>query len=116
MPKAARLLWHGLAPTTRTTYDAAWRTYERFAIDNGYSPLPVTFNSLSHWATEILEKNKAETVKAYITALRSRHVDLGISTIVFDDLRIKRILNGSLRLHGSRPVRERAEITKPILL
>ena len=48
-------------------------------------------------------------------ALRSHHVDQGSSTQAFDDPRIKRILRGSLRIQGSKPIQERSEITKEVL-
>jgi hypothetical protein len=63
-----------------------------------------------------LEKNKAETIKTHLTALRSHHVDRGIPTEVFDDLRVKRILRGSQRAFGTTSIRERGEFTRDILL
>jgi hypothetical protein len=56
-----------------------------------------------------------KTVRSYLTGLQSHHVDLGLLTTVFGDERIKRILRGSLRIHGAAPIRPRAEITKDIL-
>jgi integrase len=63
-----------------------------------------------------LEKNKAETVKTYLTGLRSYHVDRGEPTDVFDDPRIKRIILGAQRVFGTTKIRERREITRDILL
>ena len=57
--------------------------------------IPITFESLSHWVAGILERIKTETVRAYVATPWSRHVDLRKSTIILDDLRIKRTLDGS---------------------
>ena len=70
---------------------------------------------MAHWISEAVETTKTETVRSYLTGLRSHHVDLGLPTAVFGDERIKRILHGSLRIHGAAPIRPRAEITKDIL-
>ena len=56
-----------------------------------------------------------KTVRSYLTGLQSHHIDLGLPTTVFGDEQIKRILRGSLRIHGAAPIRPRAEITKDIL-
>jgi hypothetical protein len=77
--------------------------------------LPVAFKSLAHWISEAVEHTKTETVRSYLTGLQSHYVDLGLTTTVFEDERIKRILRGSLRIHGAAPIRRRAEITKDIL-
>jgi hypothetical protein len=71
---------------------------------------------LSHWIAETVEKTNTETVKSYLTPLRSIHIDQGIPTDVFDDPRIQRMLRGALRVYRSEPIRERGEITKDILI
>jgi hypothetical protein len=66
-------------------YAAAWSKYEQFAWLHRYNPLPVTFNSLSYWISEAVEYTKTETVRSYLTGLRSHHVDRGLPTTVFKD-------------------------------
>ena len=115
MAKAAQLLWHGLAPSTRATYATAWANYERYATLHGHTKIPVKFEVLANWIAEEVEKNKPETIKTYVTALSSYHIDNGLSTEVLEDPRIARMLHVSLRIQGVQPVRERSEITKEIL-
>ena len=55
-------------------------------------------------------------VKIYLTALKSHHVDHGLSIDVFDDQRIKRIIPDSLHVFEVKPIRERSEIIRDILL
>ena len=77
--------------------------------------MPATFEVLANYIAEEVEKNKIETVKAYITALRSHHINNGKPTAAFDDPRLARIFKGALRIQGIKPIRERAEITKDVL-
>src|SRR5579871_653565 len=117
--KTAALLWHGLAPSTRSTYASAWNNYETFCKLNGHSSdhtFPASFEPLSDWIADTLEKAKPETVSLYITAIKSRHIDFGYDTKVFDDPRIKRMLQGALCLFETTPIRDRGEITGPLLL
>jgi hypothetical protein len=74
---------------------SARNNYERFAILYSYQILPVTFKPLAHWISETVEKVKIETIKSYLTALRSHHVDQEHLTNVFNDPIIKYILKGS---------------------
>jgi integrase len=62
-----------------------------------------------------VEHTKPETVRSYLTGLRSHYIDHRLPTTVFEDERIKRILRGSLRKFRATPIRPRAEITKDIL-
>jgi hypothetical protein len=71
---------------------------------------------VANWITEELEKNKPETVKIYISALRNHHLEKGYSSEALDDPRISRIIRGSLRIQGFKPIRKRLEITREILL
>jgi hypothetical protein len=83
---------------------------------NGFQSLPVTHNVLANWIAFELESNKITTVKQYVSALRSKHIDRGLPVTVFTELSITRIFTGARRLHGTPPIRERREITKDILL
>jgi integrase len=55
------------------------------------------------------------TAQSYLFALRSHHIDLGLSVQSFDDERLKRIIRGAKRQFGETPTRERKEITKEVL-
>ena len=76
----------------------------------------MTHNVLANWIADEATTNKASTVKQYISALRSKHVDKGLPTAVFSEPSIARILTGATRIQGAPHIRERLEITKDILL
>ena len=78
--------------------------------------LPITFEPLSDWVTKKLQLTKPETVTIYISGLKSKHIDHGYSTEEFNDPRIKRLLQGGLCLFGTKPIRDRGDITRPLLL
>ena len=116
MSKARELLENRLAKSTRTTYNAAWAKYSRYTSMNGFQMLPVTHNVLANWIAFELESNKITTVKQYVSALRSKHIDKGLPITVFSELSITRIFTGAHRLYRAQPIRERLEITKDVLL
>ena len=56
-------------------------------------------------------------MKAYLTGLRSAHVDMGFDDLsVFHHPQLQRIIAGSQRLRGEADTRERRPITKDLLL
>lgn len=80
---------------------------------------PATISSLREWVTHLDAKRvSAKTVNAYLTGLRSAHIDTGFE----DDL--KAFQNSSLqwviadirRLRGEAQMQERRPITKDLLL
>lgn len=102
--------------STRATYAVAWNKYKEYTLLNGYSTIPVTFETLVNWIAHLSELNRPESIRQYIAAIRSHLIDRGQSTAALDDPRISRMIKGALRIHGIQPVRERLEITKDILL
>lgn len=81
-------------------------------------PLPATFYSLSEWVAVLSAKRlKTKSIKAYLTGVRSVHVDMGFEDLdVFHSPRLKRVLDGTRRLRGEAETQERRPITKDILL
>ena len=81
-------------------------------------PLPATVNSLASWIAELSTKRvKADTIKGYLTGVRSAHVDMGFENLsVFQNPQLQRIIAGSRRLRGEADTKERCPITKDILL
>src|SRR5437667_7525507 len=72
---------------------------------------PVQFQALAQFIATTAEETSTETAKMYIGHLCSHHIDQGYNTNIFDDERIKRILRGASRIYGTKPKRERMEIT-----
>jgi hypothetical protein len=116
-PKVARLLWHGIAESTRASYTAAWNSFERHSLLNGHPALPATFLSLASWIADTLDSGRAkpETVETYLIGIKNHHIENGAPTTVFEDPRIKRLLRGALRIFGAKPIRPRDEIERPLL-
>ena len=79
---------------------------------------PVISKVLSNWIAHLANKRlKAKTLKAYITGLRSVHVDMGYKDLLsFYSPRIERIIAGIRRLRGKARTLERRPITKNLLL
>jgi hypothetical protein len=47
---------------------------KEFTTVPSYTPTRITFQPLADWIVNALEKNKAETIKTYLTARRSHHI------------------------------------------
>src|SRR5579859_677457 len=80
-----------------------------------FRAFPAQFEALAGFIVQTAEETSAETAQSYVGHLRSYHVDCGLSTAIFSDERIKRILRGAAHKHGKKPIHERLEITKEIL-
>lgn len=100
---AVRYLWYGLAKTTRGSYDVAKRSYQTHCLQTGVYRLSADFNSLTGWVAILGDQNmKAKSIKAYLTGLRSHHIDIGYTgkdIEVFGHPALQRIINGIRRLH-----------------
>ena len=59
---------------------------------------------------------KPTTAKSYLTALRSFHLESGLSTAAFDDPRVDLVFRGGKHVHGTGAKRLRFPLTAPILL
>lgn len=60
-----------------------------------------------------VRENSSAEGPAYITALKSKHIEHGINTSVFDDSHLKRMLQEALRLCD--PKRSEREEKSPVL-
>lgn len=108
-----------MAPKTRQTYSTPIKSYTEYCALNGINPpFPATFHSLSDWVASLSVKRvKTKSIKAYLTGIRSAHVDMGFEDLdVFHSPRLKRIIDGSRRLRGEIDTQERCPITKDVLL
>ena len=63
----------------------------------------------------IMHRVKPATAKAYVSALRSLHLQYNYSTSAFDDPRIDLVLKGGKRIHGEGARRIRLPLTSEIL-
>ena len=75
-------------------------------------------NALTGWIADLSTRRvKSKSMKAYLTGLRSAHVDMGFDDLsVFHHPQLQRIIAGSRRLRGEADTKERRPITKDLLL
>ena len=108
----------GLAAKTRSGYSTAVKSYRVHCALNGLAPFSATLTALASWIAELSTKRvKAQTVKKYLTALRSAHVDMGYDGLaVFHHPQLQRIIADMRRLRGKPDTKERCPITKDVLL
>ena len=113
-----RLLWWGLSAKTRSGYSTAVKSYRVHCALKGLAPFAATLTSLASWIAELSTKRiQARTVKKYLTALRSAHVDMGYDGLaVFHHPQLQRMIAGIRRLRGEPNTKERCPITKDVLL
>jgi hypothetical protein len=111
-------MWHGLALSTRSTYKSAVSQWERYAANYSIAAWPVTTALLEQWIVDRTvvssDRVQATTMESYLQALRSHHIDMRLSTTVFDTAVIKRLLRGAKSLYPSLR-RERRPILPPML-
>jgi hypothetical protein len=117
-----QLLWHGLSDGTRNSYRPAIKSWESYCDLHGVEKYPASLYHLGEWITQRIFGNaspgmsriKPTTMRAYVSAIRSHHVDANHDISVFDNPIIKRILDGAMSMNPSTTA-ERLPITKDIL-
>lgn len=116
------LLWYGLSPKTRQSYNAAVDSYALFCAVRGIESWPASEPVLLEWIAGRIREGtapkqgqvKPSTVQSYLSALRSHHVDHHLSIQAFSSPRIDRILCGARYLYPHIK-KKRLPITKDIL-
>ena len=118
----AALLWAGLTPRTRKSYEPAVRSFEHFCRFQNQEPWPANESMLGQWVVirtfgssdHLMSQLKPATITSYLSALRSHHIDRRIDTTVFDSPHLLRLVQGARGLFPSRK-RERLPVTRDIL-
>lgn len=115
--RAARLLWFGLAPSTRRSYETTRGQYEEFCALQGFrEPYPASIRILGDWAASFADRVQAKTIKRYMSGLKSFHIDIGLSTDAFSSDPLNRILDGVKRLRPQLENEKREPLTREHLL
>lgn len=103
------LLAHGLAVNTHRSYGSAVRTYEAFARNYNLlnwdgSPFPASEEALLLFIAYLSTSVQFGTIKSYLSAVRSFHIDAGFHISQFSSHRLKRVRAGARRLsvHSER--------------
>jgi hypothetical protein len=85
---------------------------------------PITQASLSAWIVERAWGNttpgmsqlQGSTLRVYVSALRSVHVDLNLRTEVFESAHTQRLINSAINLFPARKESQRLPLTRDVLL
>ncbi|SPO29367.1 uncharacterized protein UTRI_10206 [Ustilago trichophora] len=113
---AAFLLWNGLASSTRTRSTTVCFDFASFAASRRCHPFPSSETLLIEWvAAQHLANKTYGTVKRDLAIIKSWHIDLGLSTVVFDSERLARVVRGLKRVVGAPLPVAKLAITLPLL-
>ena len=96
----------GLAPSTHRTYKSAQLRFLNFCTQSGRlhpngSPCPATEWTLCLFATHLSSSLRSSSIKIYLSAVRSKQIDLGFPDPLVDCLQLQRVLRGIKRTQGS---------------
>ena len=99
------LLSQGLAPSTRRVYLSAQRRYIDFCRRDGRlnsdgSFAPADEETLMRFASLLADTLTHASIKVYLSAVRSLHIDHGLSDPFVNCLRLQRLLRGIKRVQG----------------
>ena len=111
---------HGLAESTRKTYNSAKRRYSEFAAKHGFQPLPASEHQLCQFVSYQAEgKLCHSTIKCYLSAVRQMHVAEGYGDPRMSSMaHLERVLKGIKSLQAGTRGRSlpRLPITPDLLL
>ena len=94
-----------LAPTTRSSYSSAARSFTNFALTfNQLHPdgslLPVSEETLMLYVTFLSQSIKPQSLKVYLAAIRNLHLESGFPSPLDSADKLRRLLRGIKRVHG----------------
>ena len=109
----------GLAPSTRHVYLSAQRRYLAFCRQDGRLgpsglPLPADEQFLMHFCTFLADSLSHASIKVYLSAVCSHHIDNGLPDPLVNCLQLQRFLRGIKRVQGS-PTPSRLPITMDLM-
>ena len=101
-------LAQGLAPSTRRVYLSAQRRYAHFCrqegrLGPGGALVPADEQSLMRFAALLADNLHHSSIKVYLSAVRSLHIDNGLLDPLVNPLQLQRLLRGIKRVQGSYP-------------
>ena len=108
-----RYFLHGLAESTRKTYNSAKRRYSEFASKHGFLPLPASEHQLCQFVCHQAEgKLCHSTIKCYLSAVRQMHVAEGYGDPRMSSMaRLEQVLTEG---HKVPPVQNQGRESPPI--
>jgi len=115
--RALLLLHAGLSHPTRSTYATGVRAYQRFCDESGVpvgDRIPANEARLIEFVAWCSTTVAPPTIKVYLSAVRSWHVDNGYGDPTIGRLQLERVVRGAQRI-GSQPRQVRLPLTIEIL-
>ena len=112
-------LHHSLAPSTRASYSSAQRCFINFALtynrlNTTGSPIPASENTLMLFATYLTHTHKPQSIKLYLSAVRTLHLEDGQPDPKSEAVNLRRLMRGIKQVHGNTPY-SRLHITPSLL-
>jgi len=110
---------HGLASSSRSSYASGQKKFYQFCTQLGKihpsgSPCPVDEWTLCLFTTFLANTEQLSTIKVYLPAVHSLHIDQGFPDPFVDCLRLQRVLRGVKRTQGN-PSSQRLPITDDVM-
>jgi integrase len=107
--------------STRKTYSTGQRSFINFTrlyslYNINGDILPATQPAIMSWVASLGGKVQPKTIKAYLSAVRSLHVDADLPFTVCESPIVQRLIRGIKRFHGERDRKPVQPITRSILL
>ncbi|KAJ3783467.1 hypothetical protein GGU10DRAFT_273509 [Lentinula aff. detonsa] len=121
-PQVAFFLWHGLASSTRKTYSTGQKSFIEFArlhpelLESPGQFLPASSSVLKEWVASLgMRALQPKTIKAYLSSIRSMHVDADLPFDACESITLQRIIRGIKRYYGEKGRNPKLPITLDIL-
>ena len=105
--------YHGVAKSTRRTYQSGLMAYMSFCSRFGINPLPATSLTLQYFCTDRSQSISYKTIKVYLAAIRLMHIEQGLLDPTTDQS-LHLVCRG-IRRQQNTPERKRLPITIDIL-
>jgi integrase len=114
-------LWHGLASSTRRTYSTGQKSFiNHVKLHSLYNAdgavLPATQPAVMSWIASLGGRVQPKTIKGYLSAVRSLHVDADLPFAITESPIVQRLIRGIKRYHGEKDRKPVQPITLSILL
>jgi len=118
--RCQNFLSEGLALSTRKTYASAKNKFINFCLQLGKvhpngSPCPAEEWTLCLFATSLAESVRHSTIKVYLSAVRSLHIEQGLPDPLLNCLQLQRVVRGIKRTQGCSSY-QRLPITDEIMM
>ena len=109
------MVYSGLKFNTRKTYSSAQKQYLKFCQEYELDTLPATEHTLLLYLACMYDRGlKYSTIRVYLAAVRSLHIESGMADPLAGCLRLNQALKGLLR--GAPPPTQKLAITGNILV